>query len=71
MFGGAETQSGALATLLLVMTFYPETIKPLQEEIDELWTGDEETLTYELVEEMKYAKALLNESLRLYPMLSA
>ena len=68
MFAGSETQSGALTTLLLNMTFHPETIVTLQKEIDELWDGQEETLTYEVVEEMKYAKALLNESARLYPM---
>ncbi|XP_053086085.1 cytochrome P450 3A27 isoform X4 [Pangasianodon hypophthalmus] len=66
IFAGYETSSRTLSFLFYNLASNPETLKKLQEEIDETFPNKAE-VDYDTVMNMDYLDAALNESLRLYP----
>ncbi|KAB5523791.1 hypothetical protein PHYPO_G00156480 [Pangasianodon hypophthalmus] len=68
IFAGYETSSKTLSFLFYNLASNPETLKKLQEEIDETFPNKAE-VDYDTVMNMDYLDAALNESLRLYPVI--
>ncbi|KAK9981878.1 hypothetical protein ABG768_001401 [Culter alburnus] len=66
IFAGYETSSSTLMFFFYNLATNPETMKKLQEEIDETFP-DKAPVDYEAVMNMDYLDAALSESLRLYP----
>ncbi|XP_036413080.1 cytochrome P450 3A56-like [Colossoma macropomum] len=66
IFAGYETSSSTLSFFFYNMAANPETMKKLQEEIDQTFP-DKAPVQYDSVMSMEYLDAALNESLRLYP----
>uniref|UniRef100_A0A3B4DNJ0 Cytochrome P450 3A n=1 Tax=Pygocentrus nattereri TaxID=42514 RepID=A0A3B4DNJ0_PYGNA len=66
IFAGYETSSSTLSFFFYNMATNPETMKKLQEEIDQTFP-DKTPVQYDAVMSMDYLDAALNESLRLYP----
>ncbi|KAF4962532.1 hypothetical protein FSARC_9399 [Fusarium sarcochroum] len=66
LLAGRDTTAGTLSWTLYELGRYPHVVKKLRTEI--LSTlGSERTPTYEDLKSMTYLKAILNETLRLYP----
>ncbi|XP_051993134.1 cytochrome P450 3A30 [Xyrauchen texanus] len=66
IFAGYETTSSTLSFLFYNLATNPETMKRLQEEIDETFPNNA-PVDYEKMMNMDYLDAALNESLRLFP----
>ncbi|XP_036413076.1 cytochrome P450 3A56-like isoform X2 [Colossoma macropomum] len=66
IFAGYETSSSTLSFFFYSMATNPETMKKLQEEIDQTFP-DKAPVQYDAVMSMEYLDAALNETLRLYP----
>ncbi|XP_036413074.1 cytochrome P450 3A56-like [Colossoma macropomum] len=66
IFAGYETSSSTLSFFFYNMATNPETMKKLQEEIDQTFP-DKAPVQYDAVMSMEYLDAALNETLRLYP----
>ncbi|XP_060755323.1 cytochrome P450 3A30-like isoform X1 [Neoarius graeffei] len=66
IFAGYETSSSTLSFLFYNLATNPETMKKLQEEIDQTFSNKAE-IDYDSVMNMDYLDAALNESLRLFP----
>ncbi|XP_076838981.1 cytochrome P450 3A27-like [Brachyhypopomus gauderio] len=66
IFAGYETTSSTLSFFFYTMATNPETMKKLQEEIDQTFP-DQTPVQYDAVMNMDYLDAALNECLRLYP----
>ncbi|GAA6083434.1 cytochrome P450 3A30-like isoform X4 [Tachysurus ichikawai] len=66
IFAGYETSSSTLSFFFYNLASNPETMKKLQEEIDETFPNKAE-VDYDAVMNMDYLDAALSESLRLYP----
>ncbi|KOC61113.1 Cytochrome P450 9e2 [Habropoda laboriosa] len=66
-FGGFDTVSSQSAFIAHMLAENPEAQTRLQEEIDEALERTNGQLTYETINEMKYLDAVVNETLRLYP----
>ncbi|KIW84310.1 hypothetical protein Z517_03560 [Fonsecaea pedrosoi CBS 271.37] len=64
--GGADTTAVCLTFLFYLLVKNPETLRRLQEEVDELWDGSTPQ-TGALWAQAKYLNGAINESLRLYP----
>ena len=62
---GLETTANALAWTFYLISQNPEVYKKLKEEIKTI-VGDGE-ITFQHLQQLKYTKACLNESMRLYP----
>ncbi|XP_053472294.1 cytochrome P450 3A30-like isoform X1 [Ictalurus furcatus] len=68
IFAGYETSNKTLSFLFYNLASNPDTMKKLQEEIDETFPNKAE-VDYDTVMNMDYLDAALNESLRLYPVI--
>ncbi|KAJ8372868.1 hypothetical protein AAFF_G00276410, partial [Aldrovandia affinis] len=66
IFAGYETSSSTLTFLSYNLATNPETMKKLQEEIDQVFPN-KAPVEYEPLTQMEYLDMVLNESLRLYP----
>ncbi|CAK9821355.1 Cytochrome P450 9e2 [Anthophora retusa] len=66
-FGGFNTVSSQSSFISHMLVENPEVQERLQEEIDETLEKTNGQLTYETIMEMKYLDAVVNETLRLYP----
>ncbi|XP_036413073.1 cytochrome P450 3A30-like [Colossoma macropomum] len=66
IFAGYETSSSTLSFFFHNIATNPETMKKLQEEIDQTFPN-KAPVHYDAVMNMEYLDAALNESLRLYP----
>ncbi|KAF4075547.1 hypothetical protein AMELA_G00235680 [Ameiurus melas] len=66
IFAGYETSSSTLTFLFYNLASNPDVVKKLQEEIDENFTNKAE-VDYDTMMKMDYLDAVMNESLRLYP----
>ncbi|KAL0202233.1 hypothetical protein M9458_000251, partial [Cirrhinus mrigala] len=66
IFGGYETSSSTLSFFFYNMATNPETMKKLQEEIDQTFPN-RAPVDYEGIMNMDYLDAALSESLRLFP----
>lgn len=62
---GHETTASALTWTFYLISQHPEVYKKLKLEVDEI-VGDGE-ITFDHFQKLKYTKACLNESMRLYP----
>ncbi|KAG7316188.1 hypothetical protein KOW79_021054 [Hemibagrus wyckioides] len=68
IFAGYETSNKTLSFLFYNLASNPETMKKLQKEIDETFPNKAE-VDHDTVINMDYLDAVLNESLRLYPVI--
>lgn len=65
---GHETTSGALSFALYYLTQNPDVLARAKAEVDALWGGaDDPEPTYADVSKLRYVRAILDESLRLWP----
>ena len=67
LLAGRETTSALLSNLWFVLAKKPPIFAKLQHEISTTLPNDGEPPTYEQLKEMKYLRAVLNESLRVHP----
>ncbi len=65
LIAGHETTSGLLSFAIYCLLSYPEKLKKAQEEADRVLTGD--TPEYKQIQQLKYIRMVLNETIRLYP----
>nr|XP_031848283.1 cytochrome P450 9e2-like [Nomia melanderi] len=68
-FGGFETTSTLLCFASHMLAVNPEIQKRLQEEIDQVLMNSNGEIPYETMNGMKYLEAVINETLRLYPVI--
>nr|AAX49400.1 cytochrome P450 monooxygenase pc-2 [Phanerodontia chrysosporium] len=66
MIAGRDTTGGTLTSAVYFLSQYPEVLRRLREEILEK-VGPTRRPTYDDIREMKYLRAFINETLRLYP----
>ncbi|KAL1723989.1 cytochrome P450 [Schizophyllum commune] len=66
MIAGRDTTAGTLSFILYFLTQYPAALARLREEVLTV-VGPHRTPTYEDIREMKFMRAVINETLRLYP----
>jgi cytochrome P450 len=66
LLAGRDTTACTLAWIIYELSLQPEIVKKLRHEIIEK-VGLERTPTYEDLKDMKYLQSVLNETLRLYP----
>ncbi|KAL1680385.1 cytochrome P450 [Schizophyllum commune] len=66
MIAGRDTTAGTLSFILYFLTQYPTALARLREEVLTV-VGPHRTPTYEDIREMKFMRAVINETLRLYP----
>ncbi|KAF4588561.1 hypothetical protein EYR40_010114 [Pleurotus pulmonarius] len=66
MLAGRDTTAGTLTIICYFLSVYPAVAKRLREEIL-THVGPNKRPTYEDIRELKYLRAVINETLRLYP----
>lgn len=66
LFAGHETTATLTTWCVFALSQQPEIVKRLKEELDEQIT-DIHSLNYELLEKLTYLKAVIKETLRVYP----
>ncbi|XP_030636353.1 cytochrome P450 3A40 isoform X2 [Chanos chanos] len=66
IFAGYETTSSTLTFLFYNLATHPQTMRKLQEEIDQTFPN-KAPVQYDMLMQMEYLDDVLNESLRLYP----
>lgn len=66
LLAGRDTTASTLSWALYEMSRYPETVRKLRTEILDT-VGEDRTPTYSDLKNMPYLKAVINETLRLYP----
>ncbi|TFY60055.1 hypothetical protein EVJ58_g5384 [Rhodofomes roseus] len=66
LMAGRDTTAGLLTFALYLLTMYPAVTERLRDEIFEL-CGAKGNPSYDLIRKMPYMKAVLNETLRLFP----
>ncbi|THH32439.1 hypothetical protein EUX98_g1780 [Antrodiella citrinella] len=64
---GSDTTSLALSNILYLLMRYPQAYKRLQEEVDKFYPHGENALDSAFHPEMMFLEAVINEALRLYP----
>ncbi|MCY8752508.1 bifunctional cytochrome P450/NADPH--P450 reductase CypB [Bacillus inaquosorum] len=64
LIAGHETTSGLLSFAIYCLLTHPEKLKKAQEEADRVLT---DTPEYKQIQQLKYIRMVLNETLRLYP----
>ena len=67
LIAGYETSSTTLSLACHYIATHPEVQDKLQQEIDSVWSDEEQMLTYETVNELSYLDMVISETLRLYP----
>ncbi|XP_068081151.1 cytochrome P450 9e2 [Anabrus simplex] len=65
-FAGFDTASILLSFTSILLAIHKDIQRKLQQEVDEM-LGEDQKLTYEKVQKMKYLDMVISESLRLYP----
>ncbi|KAH7888187.1 cytochrome P450 [Phlebopus sp. FC_14] len=66
MIAGRDTTAGTLSFVVYMLSQHPDVLRRLREEISGK-VGSSRRPTYEDMREMKYLRAVINETLRLYP----
>ncbi|KAK9296525.1 hypothetical protein QLX08_009475 [Tetragonisca angustula] len=66
-FGGFDTVASQTCIVAHLLAENPDIQERLQQEIDETLENNNGELTYDAMHEMKYLDAVINETLRLYP----
>ena len=67
LIAGYETSSNTLGLTSYHIATHPDVQEKLQQEIDSVWTDEEQLPTYETVNELPYLDMVISETLRLYP----
>ena len=67
LIAGYETSSNTLGLTSYHIATHPEVQDKLQQEIDSVWTDEEQLPSYETVNELPYLDMVISETLRLYP----
>ena len=67
LIAGYETSSNTLGLTSYHIATHPDVQDKLQQEIDSVWTDEEQLPTYETVNELPYLDMVISETLRLYP----
>ena len=67
LIAGYETSSNTLGLTCHHIAVNPQVQDKLLQEIDSVWTDEEQMLTYEMVNELPYLDMVISETLRLYP----
>lgn len=67
LFAGNETTSTTLSFACHHLATNPHIQDKLQQEIDAVWDGEDEILSYDKVHDMPYLDMVISEILRLYP----
>jgi cytochrome P450 len=67
LLAGRDTTASTMSWVIYELSKKPEMVKKLRAEIAEMVGGEEVLPTYEHLKNMPYLKAILNETLRLYP----
>ncbi|XP_076233762.1 cytochrome P450 9e2-like [Calliopsis andreniformis] len=70
-FGGFESTSTLMCFAAYEVGVNPSIQKKLQEEIDQVLEDCNGEVTYDAINEMKYLDAVINEALRMYPVIVA
>lgn len=70
-FGGFESTSTLMCFSAYEIGVHQEVQERLQEEIDEVLEANNGQVTYEAINDMKYLDAVINEALRMYPVVVA
>ncbi|XP_077880872.1 cytochrome P450 3A9-like isoform X1 [Ictidomys tridecemlineatus] len=68
ILAGYETTSTTLSFIMYLLATHPDVQKKLQQEIDETFPN-KAPVTYDVLFEMKYLDMVVNETLRLYPII--
>lgn len=68
LFAGIDTTAHTLAFTLYLLARNPEAQKKLQEEVDSVLCGHEGPLTVHHLAKLSYMKAIIKESLRIFPL---
>jgi cytochrome P450 len=66
LIAGKETTTSALSFVVYMLAEYPSVLRKLRDEVLQR-VGPTRRPTYEDIKEMKYLRAVINETLRLYP----
>ncbi|KAI6040652.1 cytochrome P450 [Pisolithus marmoratus] len=66
LIAGRDTTASTLTSLIYMLSQYPDVLKRLRSEVLSR-VGSSRRPTYDDVREMKYMRAVINETLRLYP----
>jgi len=66
LIAGHDTTASTLTFVVFLLSLHPDVFKRLRAEVLEV-VGPTERPTYENIRDMKYLRAVLNETLRLYP----
>ncbi|KAL9963555.1 hypothetical protein ACROYT_G027074 [Oculina patagonica] len=67
LIAGYDTSSNTLGLTCHHIATHPDVQDKLQQEIDSVWTDEEQVPTYETVNELPYLDMVISETLRLYP----
>ena len=65
LLAGRDTTASLLSNIWFTLSQRPDIYARLREEVD---TQDRDSISFETLKEMKYLRAVMNESLRLYPL---
>ncbi|TFK72863.1 cytochrome P450 [Pluteus cervinus] len=66
LVAGKDTTAGTLSFVVYMLSEHPQFLEKLRQEVLDM-VGPDRTPTYDDVKEMKFLRAVINESLRLYP----
>ncbi|KAK3740560.1 hypothetical protein QZH41_014951 [Actinostola sp. cb2023] len=66
LLAGHETTSTTLALVCYNLATKPDVQERLQQEIDRVWTDEDEMPSYDMVHELPYLDMVMSETLRLY-----
>lgn len=67
LIAGHETSSATLSLTCYHLATHPEIQDKVQQEIDSLWSDEEQMPAYDTVNELTYLDMVISETLRLYP----
>ena len=67
LIAGRDTTAQALSWTMYCLSQHPECVDRILEEVNGIMEDGQEIPTYDQVKEMKYSKAVFQETLRLYP----
>jgi cytochrome P450 len=67
LFAGRDTTASFLSNIWFSLSKHPDIWSTLREEVDSTFPNRELPVSFEQLKNMRYLRAVLNESLRLYP----
>jgi cytochrome P450 len=68
---GSDTTSLTVTFTLLLLLNNPKTLKPLLAEIDTTFPSQNDTITFTKTQDLPYLNAVINESMRIKPIIVA